>query len=91
MEVSDGKIWGRICEEGWTISHAAFVCKQHGYKGAVAASSIPFDVSADEQTEVLIRLDPYCGGNLNSADCKADVNANCECKNVTAGIICCKY
>ena len=90
MEVNNGKIWGRICVEGWTTSHGTFVCKQYGYEGAAAALSLPFDVSAPESTEVLISLDPQCVGNLNSVDCKAEVKANCECKNVTAGIVCCK-
>ena len=93
MEVNDGKIWGRICVEGWTIGHGAFVCKQHGYEGAIATLSLPFHVSTAGQTDVLISLlhDSNCFDYLNSVDCRGDISANCECKNVTAGIICCKY
>ena len=91
VEVNDGKMWGRICVEGWTISHGAFVCKQHGYEGAIATVSRPFDASTSEEKEVLINLDPVCAGNLNSVECRRDISATCECKNVAAGIVCCKY
>ena len=92
VEVNDGKIWGRICVKDWTLNHGASVCKQHGYKGAIATLSVPFDVSTAEQTRVLINIHRDCRirGNLNSVDCRADISADCECQNVTAGIICSK-
>ena len=29
------KMWGGICENGWTKENAAVVCRQLGYKGVV--------------------------------------------------------
>ena len=95
VEVNDGNTWGRICVEGWAILHGKSVCKEHGYEGAIAILSLPFDmfdVSTAEQTDVLINPDPECsGGNLNSIECRSDISAACKCSNVTAGVICCKY
>ena len=90
MEVNDGNTWGRICAKDWGILHGKYVCIEHGYEGAVAILSLPFDVS-DVANAVLINPYPHCNGNLNSTECRSYITAACECSSVTAGVICCKY
>ena len=39
MEVFFGDSWGTVCDDGWSITEAAVVCRQLGYDHAVDAFS----------------------------------------------------